>query len=148
MNRKNLITAVVGLAMVAALATVAIVFALDDEGGNGLEARVAELEERVEELEDRFGGPLPGFGRFGEGERPFGDLPLDELNQLFGDTPPEDLLRGLFERFGEEGFGRDFQLDPSLLEDLVGEGFLDDDQTAALEDALRALRKALEQRGD
>lgn len=86
-----------------------------------------------------------------------GELPLDEdlLRDLFEDGAPpfdEDRLGRLFGRFGGRGegfpegfenFEFNFDLDPSFVDDLVGEGLLDDEQAQELRDALDMLREAL-----
>ena len=132
MNRREITTIVVGILMVAAIATFAVVSAVqaDDDGGD-LTARVIELEERVEELESQIGrGPF-GFG----GEQRLGDL----FGGFFGEQAPEDLLQGLQEQFDQE-FSDD--LLQGLLEGLGQSDALGD--TDQLTDLLDLLREAFE----
>ena len=104
MSRKDIITAVAGFLLVAAIATFAIVSAVQaDDNGDDLSARVAELEERVEELEDQLqrgpfglrGGDSLGqlFGQF------FGDEDFSGFQERFGQGSPEDLLDDLLRSF-------------------------------------------------
>ena len=169
MSRKDIIAGVVGVLLVAALAVVVIVFAFDgDDGEPGLEERVAELEERVEELERRPSGfldnlpeDLPGL---------LEDFTLDDLGPLleqFGEEAPDlgrlfegfengevpfdpELLDELFRSFGGEGFGDgrfrefSFDIDPGFVDDLLGEGFIDEDAADELREAFEMLREAFE----
>ena len=164
MSRKGIVAAVVGVLLVAAIATFAIVSAVGtDDDDDDLNVRVAELEERVGELEGRLRGP--GFG-FGE-RRPDEPGPEDLLGELFrrfeggspedlfGEgRPPADLLDELIQGlFGDDltfdfDFGEGFEPDEDFFDGLQERGFLDENEIDELRDVFDMLREVLEGAGD
>ena len=159
MSRKDIIATVVGVLLVATVATFAVVWALDDEdeGGGDLASRVTELEERLDDLENRLDSPfrLDGDGLQGLLE----ELPLDELDldnlprledlpRLFEgfDNPRQrqQLLGQLRELFGPLELDQ-FNLDEDFLEGLEDGGLFEEGQFEELLEAFETLRDALEQ---